>query len=198
MARVKNEQDLLLKKRARRRLVGSVVLVIMAIVFLPMILEHVPEQERKEIEINMLSENVLDKPSEVIYQNMSTENKISTSIKPNIISNTPKEVIIKSEQLTEKAGSKEDSESNSQDKELIKTSEKYVVQLGAFSDATKAKDQQRSLEANGIRKAYTEMIKNENAEVTRVRVGPFSTRDEAENEQIKIKLLGINGVVINR
>ena len=198
MARVKNEQDLLLKKRARRRLVGSVVLVIMAIVFLPMILEHVPEQERKEIEINMLSENVLDKPSEVIYQNMSTENKISTSIKPNIISNTPKEVIIKSEQLTEKAGSKEDSESNSQDKELIKTSEKYVVQLGAFSDATKAKDQQRSLEANGIRKAYTEMIKNENAEVTRVRVGPFSTRDEAENERIKIRLLGINGVVINR
>ena len=198
MARVKNEQDLLLKKRARRRLVGSVVLVIMAIVFLPMILEHVPEQERKEIEINMLSENVLDKPSEVIYQNMSTENKISTSIKPNIISNTPKEVIIKSEQLTEKAGSKEDSESNSQDKELIKTSEKYVVQLGAFSDSTKAKDQQRSLEANGISRAYTEMIESENTEVTRVRVGPFSTRDEAENERIKIRLLGINGVVINR
>ena len=198
MARVKNEQDLLLKKRARRRLVGSVVLVIMAIVFLPMILEHVPEQERKEIEINMLSENVLDKPSEVISQNMSAENKISTSIKPNIRNNTPKEVIIKLEKLTEKAGSKEDSENYSQDKELIKTIEKYVVQLGAFSDATKAKDQQRSLEANGIRKAYTEMIRNENAEVTRVRVGPFSTRDEAENEQIKIKLLGINGVVINR
>lgn len=198
MARVKNEQDLLLKKRARRRLVGSVVLVIMAIVFLPMILEHVPEQERKEIEINMLSENVLDKPSEVISQNMSAEDKIPTSIKPNIRSNTPKEVIIKLEQLTKKAVGKEDSESNSQDKELIKTIEKYVVQLGAFSDATKAKDQQRSLEANGIRKAYTEMIKNENAEVTRVRVGPFSTRDEAENEQIKIKLLGINGVVINR
>jgi len=198
MARIKNEQDLLLRKRARRRLVGSVALVIMAVVFLPMILEHVPEHEKKEIEIIMLSENVLDKSSEVISQNMSVEYKVPASIKPNIRSNAPKEVIIKSEQLTEKAGSKEDSESNSQDKELIKTSEKYVVQLGAFSDATKAKDQQRSLEANGIRKAYTEMIKNENAEVTRVRVGPFSTRDEAENEQIKIKLLGINGVVINR
>ena len=42
------------------------------------------------------------------------------------------------------------------------------------------------------------MIKNANTEVTRVRVGPFSTRDEAENERIKIRLLGINGVVINR
>ena len=35
-------------------------------------------------------------------------------------------------------------------------------------------------------------------EVTRVRVGPFSTRDEAENERIKIRLLGINGVVIDK
>ena len=198
MARIKNEQDLLLRKRARRRLVGSVVLVIIAVVFLPMILEHVPEHKKKEIEIIMLSENVLDKSSEVISQNMSVEDKVPASIKPNIRSNVPKEVIIKSEQLTEEAESKEDFESNSKDKELIKTIEKYVVQLGAFSDSTKAKDQQRSLEANGINKAYTEMIKNEDTEVTRVRVGPFSTRDEAENERIKIRLLGINGVVINR
>ena len=198
MARIKNEQDLLLRKRARRRLVGSVVLVIIAVVFLPMILEHVPEHKKKEIEITMLSENVLDKSSEVISQNMSVEDKVPASIKPNIRSNAPKEVIIKSEQLIEEVGSKEDFESNSKDKELVKIIEKYVVQLGAFSDSTKAKDQQRSLEANGISKAYTEMIKNENTEVTRVRVGPFSTRDEAENERIKIRLLGINGVVINR
>ncbi|MGY8848185.1 MAG: SPOR domain-containing protein, partial [Burkholderiales bacterium] len=71
------------------------------------------------------------------------------------------------------------------------------VQLGAFSDATKAKNQQRSLESNGIKKAYTEMIKNENIEVTRVRVGPFSTREAAEKEQKKLKELGVNGVVIN-
>ena len=198
MARIKNEQDLLLRKRARRRLVGSVVLVIIAIVFLPMILEHVPEQERKEIEIIMLSENVLDKSSEVISKNMSVEDTVLASIKPNIRSNAPKEIIIKSEQLTEKAGSKEDSENNSKDKKSIITIEKFVVQLGAFSDANKAKDQQRSLKSNGIEKAYTEMIKNENTEVTRVRVGPFATREAAENEQIKIRLLGINGVVINR
>ena len=200
MAGIKNEQDLLLRKRARRRVVGSVVLVIMAIIFLPMILEHVPEQERKEIEIIMLSENLLDKSSEVISQNMSVEDTVPASIEPNAGSNTSKEVIIESEQLTEKekAGSKEDSENNPKDKKSIITIEKFVVQLGAFSDANKAKDQQRSLKSNGIEKAYTEMIKNENTEVTRVRVGPFSTREAAENEQIKIRLLGINGVVINR
>ena len=194
MARLKNEQDLLLRKRARRRVVGSVVLVIMAIIFLPMILERVPEQEGKEVEIIIHSENLLDKSSEIIFQNKSVEDTVPVSIEPNIGSNTSQEIIIELEQLTKK----EKAESKHKDKKSIITIERFVVQLGAFSDATKAKNQQRSLESNGIKKAYTEMIKTENIKVTRVRVGPFSTREAAEKEQKKLKQLGVNGVVINR
>jgi len=194
MARIKNEQDLLLRKRARRRVVGSVVLVIMAIIFLPMILERVPEQEGKEVEIIIHSENLLDKSSEIIFQNKSVEDTVPVSVEPNIGSNTSQEIIIELEQLTKK----EKAESKHKDKKSIITIERFVVQLGAFSDATKAKNQERSLESNGIKKAYTEMIKNENIEVTRVRVGPFSTREAAEKEQKKLKELGVNGVVINR
>ena len=194
MARLKNEQDLLLRKRARRRVVGSVVLVIIAIIFLPMILERVPEQEGKEVEIIIHSENLLGKPSEIISQNKSVEDTVSVSVKSNAGSNTSQERIIELEQLTEK----EKAENNHKDKKSIITIEKFVVQLGAFSDATKAKNQQRSLESNGIKKAYTEMIKTENIKVTRVRVGPFSTREAAEKEQKKLKQLGVNGVVINR
>ena len=193
MARLKNEQDLLLRKRARRRVVGSVVLVIMAIIFLPMILERVPEQEGKEVEIIIHSENLLDKSSEIIFQNKSVEDTVPVSIEPNIGSNTSQEIIIELEQLTKK----EKAESKHKDKKSIITIERFVVQLGAFSDATKAKNQERSLESNGIKKAYTEMIKNENIKVTRVRVGPFSTREAAEKEQKKLKELGVNGVVIN-
>ena len=194
MARIKNEQDLLLRKRARRRVVGSVVLVIIAIIFLPMILERVPEQEGKEVEIIIHSENLLDKSSEIISQNKSVEDTVPVSVEPNIGSNTSQEIIIELEQLTKK----EKAESKHKDKKSIITIERFVVQLGAFSDATKAKNQQRSLESNGIKKAYTEMIKNENIKVTRVRVGPFSTREAAEKEQKKLKELGVNGVVINR
>jgi DedD protein len=194
MARLKNEQDLLLRKRARRRVVGSVVLVIIAIIFLPMILERVPEQEGKEVEIIIHSENLLDKSSEIISQNKSVEGTVPVSLEPNTGSNDSQEIIIKLEQLTEK----EKAGNNHKDKKSIITIEEFVVQLGAFSDATKAKNQQRSLESNGIKKAYTEMIKNENIKVTRVRVGPFSTREAAEKEQKKLKQLGVNGVVINR
>ena len=194
MARLKNEQDLLLRKRARRRVVGSVVLVIIAIIFLPMILERVPEQEGKEVEIIIHSENLLDKSSEIISQNKSVEGTVPVSVEPNTGSNDSQEIIIKLEQLTEK----EKAGNNHKDKKSIITIEEFVVQLGAFSDATKAKNQQRSLESNGIKKAYTEMIKNENIKVTRVRVGPFSTREAAEKEQKKLKELGVNGVVINK
>jgi DedD protein len=194
MARLKNEQDLLLRKRARRRVVGSVVLVIIAIIFLPMILERVPEQEGKEVEIIIHSENLLDKSSEIISQNKSVEGTVPVSLEPNTGSNDSQEIIIKLEQLTEK----EKAGNNHKDKKSIITIEEFVVQLGAFSDATKAKNQQRSLESNGIKKAYTETIKNENTEVTRVRVGPFSTREAAEKEQKKFREFGVNGVVISK
>ena len=221
MARVENEQDLLLRKRARRRLVGSVVLVIIAIIVLPMILERVPKQERKEIEIIIPSENLQDESSAVVAPEDSVPDTESASINATTgsgtESNTSKEVITEAEQITEKksdllikpvqkkkeqagraAGSKGGSENNHKDKKPIVTIEKFVVELGAFSDSTKAKHQQRSLTSIGIKKAYTETIKNKNTEVTRVRIGPFSTREAAEKEQKKLRKLGIKGVVMSK
>ena len=221
MARVENEQDLLLRKRARRRLVGSVVLVIIAIIVFPMILERAPKQEGKEIEIIIPSENLPDESSSVVAPEDSVPDTESASINATTgsgtESNTTKEVITEAEQITEKksdllikpvqkkkeqagraVGSKGDSESNHKNKKPIVTIKKFVVQLGAFSDSTKAKRQQRNLTSNGIKKAYTETIKNKNTEVTRVRIGPFYTHEAAEKEQKKLKKLGINGVVMSK
>ena len=57
-----------------------------------------------------------------------------------------------------------------------------------------AKQQQQNLTTNGIA-TYTENIKTEKGEVTRVRIGPFSVRSEAEEMRNRLKGLGINGVV---
>ena len=224
MARVKNEQDLLLRKRARRRLVGSVVLVIIAIIVLPMILERAPKQEGKEIEIIIPSENLLDESSAVVAKEgigLDTGlNSISNNVEVDVQgtkSNTSKEVKAEVEQITEKkpdllvkkaqkkkdqsskaARSERDSGKKRQGKGPVVTNEKFIVQLGAFSDSSKAKHQQRSLTSNGIKKAYTETVKNKNKEVTRVRIGPFSTREAAEKEQKKLRKFGLNGVVMSK
>lgn len=224
MARVKNEQDLLLRKRARRRLVGSVVLVIIAIIVLPMILERAPKQEGKEIEIIIPSENLLDESSAVVAKEetgLDTGlNSISNNIEVDVQgtkSNTSNEVKAEVEQIAEKkpdsliktvqkkkdqsskaARSERDSGKKRQGKSPVVTNEKFIVQLGAFSDSSKAKHQQRSLTSNGIKKAYTETVKNKNKEVTRVRIGPFSTREAAEKEQKKLRKFGLNGVVMSK
>jgi len=70
----------------------------------------------------------------------------------------------------------------------------YVVQLGAFSDQTKAQQQQNALMSNGF-KAYTEtLIINGNA-MTRVRIGPFASRSAAQVELDKLRRLGQEGVI---
>ena len=72
--------------------------------------------------------------------------------------------------------------------------EEFVVQLGAFSDKTKAQQQLNNLMSNGIN-AYTEThILNGNV-MTRVRIGPFSNRIAAEDELEKLKRRGLDGVV---
>jgi DedD protein len=49
-----SEEELLLRKRARRRLVGAIVLVIFSIIVLPMIFdEPKPDSEEHEIAINL-------------------------------------------------------------------------------------------------------------------------------------------------
>lgn len=70
----------------------------------------------------------------------------------------------------------------------------FVVQLGAFSDQAKAKQQHANLLSSGF-KAYTETLKVDHNEVTRVRIGPFTTRSAAEAELKKLKKIGLDGVV---
>jgi len=61
----------------------------------------------------------------------------------------------------------------------------YVVQLGLFSNPDNALQLQKRLAEHGI-KSYTE---------TRLQVGPFQTRAEADQAQARIRSLGINAVL---
>lgn len=69
----------------------------------------------------------------------------------------------------------------------------HVIQVAALADADKAKALVAKLAGNGV-KAYTE----QKGEVTRVRVGPFSTREQAEKTLSKIQSAGASGMIISR
>ena len=67
---------------------------------------------------------------------------------------------------------------------------RVVVQVGAYADATKLAEARQKLEALGL-KTYTQVVETDGAKRTRVRVGPFANRAEADNAAARIKAAGL-------
>lgn len=72
---------------------------------------------------------------------------------------------------------------------------RFVVQVGAFADAAKAKEARAKLERAGL-KTYTQVVETKDGQRTRVRVGPFSDKTQAEGSAAKIKALDLPASIL--
>jgi DedD protein len=72
---------------------------------------------------------------------------------------------------------------------------RFVVQVGAFADATRAQEVRLKVERAGL-KTYTHVAETKDGRRTRVRVGPFSTRAEAQKAAEKIKKLNLPAALL--
>ncbi len=70
-----------------------------------------------------------------------------------------------------------------------------VVQVGAFADLAKAREVRSKLESAGI-KTYTQDVETKDGKRTRVRVGPFPTKEEADKAAEKIRKLNLQATVL--
>jgi DedD protein len=73
--------------------------------------------------------------------------------------------------------------------------ERFVVQAGAYTDAAKVREVRQKLEKAGF-KTFTQVVKSAEGERTRVRIGPFPTRAEADKAAAKLKDLGVDAGVL--
>ena len=72
---------------------------------------------------------------------------------------------------------------------------KWVVQLGVFSDAENVSRVRTRVQAHGF-SSYTEKLKGATGKVqTRVRAGPFATKEAAEKARDTLKRNGLAGIV---
>ncbi len=72
---------------------------------------------------------------------------------------------------------------------------RYVVQVGAFSEPTTARDVRSKVERLGL-KTYTQVVDTDSGKRTRVRVGPFASREEAMQTLARIQAASLPGVVL--
>ena len=71
------------------------------------------------------------------------------------------------------------------------TAGKVIIQVGAFSDADKVREVRRKLEQAGL-KTYTQTVEGKDGKrSTRVRVGPFDSRAEADKAAARVRKLDL-------
>ncbi|MCB1980301.1 MAG: SPOR domain-containing protein [Burkholderiaceae bacterium] len=76
------------------------------------------------------------------------------------------------------------------------TGERFIVQVGAFSEESKVREARQKLERAGLA-TYTQVVETKEGKRTRVRVGPFQGRAEAEKATARIKALGLPASILS-
>jgi len=73
--------------------------------------------------------------------------------------------------------------------------QKYVLQVAALAAQDKVDELQEKLKEAGI-KSFTQKVPTAQGERTRIRVGPFNSKEEAEKVRAKLTKLGLNGSLV--
>ena len=73
--------------------------------------------------------------------------------------------------------------------------DRFVVQVGAYSDEAKVKEVRAKLEKAGF-STYVHVAKTKEGARTRVRIGPFARKEEAQKVVAKLKSLNLTAAVL--
>ena len=73
----------------------------------------------------------------------------------------------------------------------------YVIMIGAYSNEDNVRNLKAKLAEKNI-KTYSEPLQTPGGTKTRVRAGPFASREAAEKALEKMKQIGVSGVIAGR
>ncbi|MBX9675150.1 MAG: SPOR domain-containing protein [Methylotenera sp.] len=198
-----NDQELTLKKRARRRLVGAVALVLLMIILLPMILkDRTVTAPTEEVTITLSNQNQI---SELPAQSDFDSNVIPTDELPTEVPPLNSESIIDEplsaaqeipiEPKTASVKSKTEALTTADKKNA--NSPKFYVQIGVFSDEANVKQLQSKLTDLGY-SSQTEKIDTAKGKKIRLRTHLLGERNEAAIALQNIKDAGLTGMVVSQ
>lgn len=184
------QDALMLKRRARRRLVGAIALVLLVVIVLPVILDQEPKPVRHDLTVQIPSQDagrfgarVLQTPEPAKEAAVNAEDRPEAKA-PEAHKTAPKAA----KPADKPAASRKDDEAKRALALLNDTG--YVVPIGVFANPENAQKARDKAAAAGFA-AYTEKIQSKEGEQTRVRAGPFGTRESAERARDKLKALGV-------
>jgi DedD protein len=201
-----SHQELNFKKRARRRLVGAVALVLLMIIVLPMLLkDRAASQPQDKITITLPGEQQTVTPAAPsdFDSNIVPADPVVTIPAPIVEPNesmTSSEVGAKPEKQVPAPVIEPPTKQPAKPTELKPVEEKkhhFYVQIGVFSDEANVKQLQGKLGDLGY-KSQTEKINTDKGQKIRLKTQIFSDRNEAAIALQNIKDAGLTGMVVSQ
>lgn len=236
-----NENIEVVRRRARHRLMGAVVLVLVAVVGFPLLFDTEPRPVAVDTPIvipDRQSTSPLSSSSPVPaaqapakpllsasdavspHASLDEREEVVPSAPPLVtapVSDTPKAIQstdknnekdavthkepvapAKAEKPAPAAKPKDDggkAQALLDGKSAKATAGRAAIQVGAFTDAGKVRDVRQKLEQAGL-KTYTQVVEKDGKSTTRIRVGPYETREEAEKAAARIRKLDLPASVL--
>lgn len=207
------------RRRARHRLIGAAVLVLVGVLGFPLLFDTQPRPIAVDIPIEIPSRNPAPsassaKPSasaasdsaKASVGGVSTGDSLSAreeevETRPTLVAKADKvetakpdatDTAVPAAKPAPKASDKVAAEA---DDKPATGNERIVVQVGAFAEAERAREARLKLERAGL-KTYTHVAETSQGKRIRVRMGPFATRAEADKAAARAKALGLPAALL--
>lgn len=214
-----------LKKRARRRLVGAAALALLAAIVLPMVMDHEPRQPVQDVQVRIPAQEPGGVAAKILPNKAvptplppappdsapDTKPETVTDARP-LLEPKPAAEIPRDDKPAEKPAEKPAVKPAEKSAEKATTSNKadeararaallgqdvaepWLVLIGAYKDEANVKQLTAKLKQIGV-PAFTERFDSPQGPRTRVRAGPFKSKEAAEQAATKMKKIGVSGQV---
>jgi DedD protein len=207
------------RRRARHRLIGAAVLVLVGVLGFPLLFDTQPRPIAVDIPIEIPSRNPAPSASsakpaasaasdsaKASVGGVSTGDSLSAreeevETRPTLVAKADKveaakpdatDTAVPAAKPAPKASDKVAAEA---DDKPATGNERIVVQVGAFAEAERAREARLKLERAGL-KTYTHVAETSQGKRIRVRMGPFATRAEADKAAARAKALGLPAALL--
>lgn len=209
-----------LRRRARRRLVGAIVLALAVAVFVPMLLESDPKPLGEDVSVkippvdegkfvNRLNEKSktetppkavaraepkAEAPRPAPPEPPRTEAPKDEAAKAEVPKDEPAKVQTAKAESTPPVSVAKAPAAATKEPAKDQATGDFAVQVFAFSDDKGANSLVNKLKGKGF-PAYSEPVSTSRGTLWRVRVGPYVSRETAGAARDKLKVEGYNGIV---
>lgn len=197
------------RRQSRHRLIGASLLVLVAVVGFPMVFDTQPRPISVDLPILIPAQPAVSPLTPLAAAPTASDAPPADATPapapaPAVVAPV-KPVAQPAEKPAEKAADKPSAKPPAQAAAPVAeaqtptkpdaSGERFVVQVGAYADVASARVVRQKIERAGL-KTYTQVAKTPQGNRTRVRLGPFNSRAEAERAAQKIKSLGLTPSIL--